>query len=193
MRTAPHLNPVPIPSIKLSVLGTIIIGKCSLTQHGFQVDKCHQFLPGTMPHFLSSFVLRYSSRCNQAWRNQVLFPRVITATRSLNLIRQGGAPVNARTCKHLKGLLGEEYENARLFLKNPDGPQPKVKSRGKGKAKATGQGEGDDDGDGKSVPQLLLANKWDLDNGIDPTGWWISEKLDGVRFILISVRRLPKD
>jgi len=31
----------------------------------------------------------------------------------------------------------------------------------------------------KKVPQLLLANKFDL--SIDPTGYWISEKLDGVR------------
>jgi len=31
------------------------------------------------------------------------------------------------------------------------------------------------------VPALLLANKWDIETGPDPTGWWISEKLDGVR------------
>jgi DNA ligase-1 len=35
----------------------------------------------------------------------------------------------------------------------------------------------------KNVPELLLANKWDLDTGLDPVGWWISEKLDGVRFV----------
>ena len=34
---------------------------------------------------------------------------------------------------------------------------------------------------GKSVPGLLLAVKWDLEKGSDPTGWWVSEKLDGVR------------
>ncbi|EPS43532.1 hypothetical protein H072_2478 [Dactylellina haptotyla CBS 200.50] len=33
----------------------------------------------------------------------------------------------------------------------------------------------------KLRPQLLLAEKWDLEKGIDPTGWWMSEKLDGVR------------
>ncbi|EWC47087.1 hypothetical protein DRE_03456 [Drechslerella stenobrocha 248] len=33
----------------------------------------------------------------------------------------------------------------------------------------------------KLRPQLLLAEKWDQETGIDPTGWWISEKLDGVR------------
>lgn len=31
----------------------------------------------------------------------------------------------------------------------------------------------------KSVPQLLLAHEWDGE--MDPTGWWMSEKLDGVR------------
>ncbi|KAF9442750.1 hypothetical protein P691DRAFT_810139 [Macrolepiota fuliginosa MF-IS2] len=103
---------------------------------------------------------------------------------------QGGVPVNARTCKHLKTLLGEEYETTRLLFKNPDGPQPKVKaapkrSRAKGKTKAEDGNEGDEeDGvtpSGKNIPELLLANKWDLDSGPDPTGWWISEKLDGVR------------
>ncbi|KAF3929611.1 hypothetical protein ABW19_dt0209812 [Dactylella cylindrospora] len=33
----------------------------------------------------------------------------------------------------------------------------------------------------KLRPQLLLAEKWDMEKGIDPTGWWMSEKLDGVR------------
>ena len=46
--------------------------------------------------------------------------------------------------------------------------------------------DGDDDeeepeADAKKVPELLLANKWDIETGPDPTGWWISEKLDGVR------------
>ena len=31
----------------------------------------------------------------------------------------------------------------------------------------------------KVVPRLLLANKYDLEKGPDPTGWWCSEKLDG--------------
>jgi DNA ligase-1 len=141
-------------------------------------------------------------------------------------------PVNARTCKHLKTLLGEKYEAARVKLKNPDGPpaskssqkkKPVSKaktaskrkkadeededededestrpgkrakkpvstaSKPKSKAKENQDEEVDDDDDeqpttGKSVPKLLLANKWDIDSGPDPTGWWISEKLDGVRF-----------
>lgn len=137
---------------------------------------------------------------------------------------QGGVPVNARTCKHLKSLLGDKYEAARLKLKNPHGPPPKgtakkpasktnakrkkvadddddddddkptKKSRKpasttKGKAKKVDddeEGADDDEEDEsapvtKGVPELLLANKWDLDTGLDPAGWWISEKLDGVR------------
>ncbi|KAJ6504199.1 DNA ligase [Mycena vitilis] len=106
---------------------------------------------------------------------------------------QGGAPVNARTCKHLRDLLGEKYEAARLKWKNPSGPALKpVSKKGKSKAKPKSKSkrakgdddeedEEDDDTGGKQVPALLLANKWDIEKGQDPTGWWISEKLDGVR------------
>src|SRR5262249_996536 len=30
-----------------------------------------------------------------------------------------------------------------------------------------------------TAPRILLGHKWELDH--DPTGWWMSEKLDGVR------------
>ncbi|KAJ7750468.1 DNA ligase/mRNA capping enzyme [Mycena maculata] len=210
-----------------------------------------------------------------------------------------GMPVNARTCKHLRELLGDDYEAARLKWKNPDGPplkpaskkkpaskakvkaapkskakrkkddddddededdedvkpkkkpaskaklkskakskkdddddededededvkpkkkpaskakakpasksggkrkrddddddededededeKPKKKAKGKGKKKADedeDEDEEDEDSGGKKIPALLLANKWDIETGPDPTGWWISEKLDGVR------------
>ncbi|KAL0060661.1 hypothetical protein AAF712_012538 [Marasmius tenuissimus] len=90
---------------------------------------------------------------------------------------QGGVPTNARTCKHLQSLLGDKYEAERIKLKNPDGPQPGSPSKPK-RAKKD-KGDGDDAKTG--TPELLLANKWDLVKGADPTGWWISEKLDGVR------------
>ncbi|KAH7102511.1 DNA ligase/mRNA capping enzyme [Auriculariales sp. MPI-PUGE-AT-0066] len=35
----------------------------------------------------------------------------------------------------------------------------------------------------KTVPALLLANKYDLEKGPDPTGWLVSEKLDGQIFL----------
>lgn len=57
-------------------------------------------------------------------------------------------------------------------------------SRGKAKMIADDDEEEEEqDTRTKKVPELLLANKWDLEKGIDPTGWWISEKLDGVRYV----------
>jgi hypothetical protein len=132
------------------------------------------------------------------------------------MFAQGGVPVNARSCKHLISILGEEYEAARLKLKNPHGrplkgskPAPKAKAsskrkkaveededvneRSRKKAKQPSSGKDDldevDEQDdeppakAKIVPKLLLAVKWDSVDGIDPTGWWISEKLDGVRYV----------
>ncbi|KAJ3737293.1 hypothetical protein DFJ43DRAFT_987910 [Lentinula guzmanii] len=96
---------------------------------------------------------------------------------------QPSVPVNARSCKHLIALLGEKYEAARIKLKNPNGTalrSPNKKSSGSKKGKKAG----DDDGNGDSSKidvAVLLANSWDVDKGPDPTGWWISEKLDGVR------------
>ncbi|CAG8615091.1 17201_t:CDS:2 [Racocetra fulgida] len=43
-----------------------------------------------------------------------------------------------------------------------------------------------------NIPDLLLAHPWKEDE-VDPTGWWISEKLDGVRAFWCGKRGLPKD
>jgi DNA ligase-1 len=106
---------------------------------------------------------------------------------------QSRVPVNARSCKHIRSLLGDAYENARIKLKNPDGAVPAAAEPKKTKAKpkkknADDEGEEEEedeemeDASAKTqVPKLLLANKWDLEKGIDPTGWHASEKLDGVR------------
>jgi len=88
--------------------------------------------------------------------------------------------VNARTCKHLKNLLGDKYEAARVKLKNPNGPPPTTSKAAKGKAA--------DGTSGKKAIAVLLANKWDLGDGPDPTGWWMSEKLDGVRSVFLSYK-----
>lgn len=76
-----------------------------------------------------------------AWRNQSL-------------------PINHRTCKHIRKVLGDEAELARLGGEFP--------TKAKSKKKPT-----------VTPPAILLAGKWTPD--IDPTGWWMSEKLDGVR------------
>ena len=68
--------------------------------------------------------------------------------------------IDQRTCKHLRQLRGEEAESARLGTGLTTNPgitaNPAV-----------------------VAPQLLLAETWHED--IDPSGFWLSEKLDGVR------------
>jgi DNA ligase-1 len=66
-----------------------------------------------------------------------------------------------RTCKHLRKLRGDAAEEARI-----GGAVPVRKAK-------TADGE---EGEG---PPVLLAERWDSET--DVTGWWMSEKLDGVR------------
>lgn len=67
--------------------------------------------------------------------------------------------IERRTCKHLRKLRGDEAEKERVGGELPQ------------RAKASGAKE--------DAPPLLLAQSWD--NAADLTGWWLSEKLDGVR------------
>ncbi|OAI47765.1 ATP-dependent DNA ligase [Planctomycetaceae bacterium SCGC AG-212-F19] len=71
--------------------------------------------------------------------------------------------IERRTCKHLRKLRGDAAEEARLG--NPLAPAPRKKAGG--------------DDDTAGGPPLLLAESWDCAS--DPAGWWLSEKLDGVR------------
>src|ERR1022692_4084341 len=67
--------------------------------------------------------------------------------------------IEKRTCKHLRKLRGDAAEEARVGSAAPARP-----TTDKAEAKA---------------PPLLLAEKWD---GVaNLAGWWMSEKLDGVR------------
>src|SRR5947209_10049099 len=77
--------------------------------------------------------------------------------------RNQSTGIERRTCKHLRKLRGDAAEEARLGGALPARPV---------KAKADG-----DEGD--AGPPLLLAETWD--SAADLTGWWMSEKLDGVR------------
>lgn len=81
----------------------------------------------------------YSCSC-PAWRNQ-------------------SAPIERRTCKHIRRLRGDAAEKERVGSELP------------AKAKSSGAK--------KDAPPLLLAHAWD--NATDLSEWWISEKLDGVR------------
>src|SRR5712691_11721870 len=77
--------------------------------------------------------------------------------------RNQSVAIERRTCKHLRKLRGDAAEEARVgSTAHPATPK-----------KATL-----DDGT-STTPALLLAESWD--NVLDPTGWWLSEKLDGAR------------
>jgi DNA ligase-1 len=73
--------------------------------------------------------------------------------------RNQSVGIERRTCKHLRKLRGDAAEEARLGNALPARPT---------EAK-----------DPSQAPALLLAESWDCIT--DPTGWWLSEKLDGVR------------
>jgi DNA ligase-1 len=70
--------------------------------------------------------------------------------------------IERRTCKHLRKLRGDAAEESRIGGALPQRP-----------AKASAEG------DQTAGPPLLLAESWD--NASDLSGWWMSEKLDGVR------------
>src|ERR1700741_1277875 len=72
--------------------------------------------------------------------------------------RNQSTAIEKRTCKHLRKLRGDAAEEARIGTAMP--APTKAKEEG-------------------NAPALLLAESWDCVT--DPTGWWLSEKLDGVR------------
>src|SRR6185436_12194449 len=76
--------------------------------------------------------------------------------------RNQSVAIEKRTCKHLKKLRGEAEEIARVGTSTP--PTRKSVERAEAQAKAA---------------PVLLAESWD--GLLDPSGWWLSEKLDGVR------------
>ena len=74
--------------------------------------------------------------------------------------RNQSLPIERRSCKHLRALRSEQAEQERLgaLLSKPSASTPSAT---------------------RTVPNLLLAERWE--NDIDLAGWWMSEKLDGVR------------
>ncbi len=79
-----------------------------------------------------------------------------------------GAPIDSRTCKHLRAYLGDEAETRRIGTAVPG-------SRAASTRASSGSAAVKKD----TAPPVLLAHKWELEH--DPTGWWMSEKLDGIR------------
>lgn len=73
--------------------------------------------------------------------------------------RNQSLAIDRRTCKHLKKVRGTQAEVARV---GADFTSTRTPSSGT-----------------TQRPALLLAHKWEAH--MDPAGWWMSEKLDGVR------------
>ena len=71
--------------------------------------------------------------------------------------RNQSLPIDQRTCKHIRQFRGEAAEMSRLGNVVVS-PSTSAKP---------------------SAPPLLLAESWTPET--DPSGWWLSEKLDGVR------------
>jgi DNA ligase-1 len=76
--------------------------------------------------------------------------------------RNQSVAIERRTCKHIRKLRGDVAEESRIGGAPPRKP-----------AKTTAEGT-ETEG-----PPLLLAESWD--SVLDLAGWWMSEKLDGVR------------
>lgn len=73
-------------------------------------------------------------------------------------------PVAQRSCKHIRAIRGDAAEEART-----GGPPPPRSPRAAAAAAAVKS----------TAPPLLLAHSWT--GAEDVIGWWMSEKLDGVR------------
>ena len=76
--------------------------------------------------------------------------------------RNQSVAIDVRTCKHIRKLRGDQAEQDRIRQVSQQ-TMPAVKTPATSKV----------------APGLLLAHSWD--NEQDLSGWWMSEKLDGVR------------
>ncbi len=95
----------------------------------------------------------YSCSC-PAWRNQ-------------------RGPIERRTCKHLKGYRGEAAELTRVGQEFLAGKSTRAADAAPTSSTSRAAQKKD------TAPPVLLAHTWE--NDVDLAGWWMSEKLDGVR------------
>ena len=134
---------------------------------------------GAKPYELKNTGGVFSCTC-PAWRNQ-------------------GVAIDKRTCKHLKALLGDASELARTLgaiqqvgtntartssttpnVSKPPSSGDVYKQSIIDRAAAEGRNLRQDEKAKVNGPPVLLAHSFE-DSDVDPTGWWVSEKLDGVR------------
>lgn len=111
---------------------------------------------GASPYVLKNTGGVYSCSC-PAWRNQSI-------------------AIEKRTCKHLRKLRGDAAETERVGSAAPPARAPKPASASGGSATPAKAGAKD------TAPPVLLAHSFaEMQPAVDPSGWWMSEKLDGVR------------
>jgi len=109
---------------------------------------------GAKPYILKNTGGVYSCSC-PAWRNQ-------------------SVAIERRTCKHLRQVRGDEAENARVGASDAGATAKPARNVRPRSSASTGSDAGT-----VTAPPLLLAHSWE--NDVDLSGWWMSEKLDGVR------------
>jgi DNA ligase-1 len=114
---------------------------------------------GKKPYVLRNIGGVYDCSC-PAWRNQ-------------------SHPIDVRTCKHLVKHLGIDSEVERVGYDAMPTAAKKKLSKKSGEPAGNSTKRPKKEPAPKEVPNVLLAHSWD--NEQDVTGWWISEKLDGVR------------
>ncbi len=117
---------------------------------------------GAQPYILRNVAGVYSCSC-PAWRNQ-------------------GAAIERRSCKHLRKLRGDAVETARV---GTAASTPARRSTG-----SAARAPGPSASGVATAPPILLAHPWD--HVVDLTGWWMSEKLDGVRAYWDGTRFLSR-
>jgi len=95
-------------------------------------------------------------------------------------------PIDRRTCKHLKSVRGAASEEARIAGDTaPTADKPVTASDDNAaiilaRAEAQGRKLRQDEKAKLHGPPVLLAHPFE-GSDVDPKGWWMSEKLDGVR------------
>jgi DNA ligase-1 len=110
---------------------------------------------GKKPYELKNIGGVYSCSC-PAWRNQSF-------------------AIDKRSCKHLKQANGQEFE----ILRTQNGETATKNLQVAIHESIKGRKLRPDEKTKLNGPPILLAQTWTPD--IDPTGYWMSEKLDGVR------------
>jgi len=84
--------------------------------------------------------------------------------------RNQSAGIERRSCKHLRAYRGSDSETERVGAAAGPVARPRA---------ASASDDSDDDAGAVKPPPVLLAHVWE--NDTDLVGWWMSEKLDGVR------------